>query len=125
MSEPPTLDSLLGCVITRIALDDRVTLNIVGQGERAAQVSAVLLIYTDFSVTSPGAFVQVRPVTHEGYASTTALLDTRIDSVSVQADGSLTLNLSGDLKIHVASSDNSDSWEVFGKGVEAWPARAR
>jgi hypothetical protein len=121
--EPPDLSPLVGCTISRVSLDYQVTLTIAStDGVYGQRVDALLIIEAPFTVTRGGDSHLVDPNEKLGLEATLDLLHREVTDTEVAADESLSLTVTGDLKIHVPRDPHYEAWQVTGRGIQGWIA---
>ena len=121
MTLVPDLDPLVGCIVGQLSFDFRVTMNLASQdGLYGERVDALLVIESDFTVTSPDGTTDVRPGATTGYGAVLPVLHSTLVGVVVEMDEVLTLTFSDNVTLRVSRSGQHESWSLSGRGVSGW-----
>jgi hypothetical protein len=119
----PDLEPLVGCEITQITLDYRVTLLLVSDdGGASPSVDAWLALEAPFDLDSDGETVTVRPDIYGNYDRIPRLLGLHVVEALVAGDRSLDLAFSDGTLLHSARTPHFESWQLGGRGVQEWIA---
>lgn len=119
----PDLRPLVGCEITQITLDYRVTLLLASQdGGASPSVSAWLTIAAPFVLTCDDVAVTVDPDVFGNYDRVPSLLGAQVMAAAVEDDLSLAVAFSDGTRLTSARTSTFESWELGGEGVRPWIA---
>jgi hypothetical protein len=107
--DPPIVQAMPGCIVTRVAVDDSFTLTLCG-------IDREILLRIDGSGEIGSGQARSAFDPDRDPLSVTALLrllNRHVDSARIESDGSLLLDCGGD-ELHVQPSDHSVSWSLKG-----------
>lgn len=109
LAPPPAIAMLAGCTLSRIAVDDSLTL-----GLRASGRSATLRIDGAGRLQAAGG---ARAFDTDGDPASAGpllgLLNSRVDEATVRADGALELRFAGGERLVVEPSDHAIAWTAI------------
>lgn len=112
----PDLRPLVGCQITQITLDYRVTLLLASQdGGANPSVSAWLTMGAPFILKSGDGSTTVTPDALGNYDRVPRLLGVHVEAAAVEDDLSLVLAFSDGTELVSARTPTSESWELGGR----------
>jgi hypothetical protein len=119
----PDLKPLVGCEITQITLDHRVTLLLASEeGGANPDVSAWLAIQAPFVLESADGTATVQPDNFRNYDRVPRLLGAHVKEAAVADDRSLILTFSNGINLRSARTPQFESWQLGGRGVQPWIA---
>jgi hypothetical protein len=119
----PDLRPLVGCEITQVTLDYRVSFLLASRdGGASPSVSAWLTIAAPFGLTSDDDAVTVDPDVFGNYSRVPRLLGVHVMAAAVEADSTLVVVFSDGTRLASPRMPEFESWELGGQGVRPWIA---